>query len=96
MGLVTININADLSAMERQMSDLQAKFDELNATIEAEKAEVAEAVAALSAKVDELSAAVAAGEADKETVVAKLGEVNEGIKGIFSKPVEVPVEPPVE
>jgi len=90
------HVTADISALEQRMADMQAAFDELKATIEAEKAEVAEAVAALSAKVDELSAAVAAGEADKETVVAKLSEVNEGIKGIFSKPVEVPVEPPVE
>lgn len=93
MSVVTININADLSAMEQKMSDIEAGFEDLKATVAAEKAEVAEAVAALTAKIDELSAFVAAGEANKDFTVAKLAELKADVAGIYSKPVETPVDP---
>lgn len=54
MSIVTININADLSALEQQVSDLQAKVDEVKSLLSIET----EQAAALSAKVDELKAKV--------------------------------------
>ena len=74
------------------MADLKAKLDEIKAAIEAEKAEVAEAVAELGAKVDALKAAVEADAADKAAVEAGLAEIKAGVEGIFTKTVEPPAE----
>lgn len=81
-------VNADLSALESQMADVQGKLDEIKATIEAEKAEVADAVAALTVKIDELKAAIEAGEADDALLVANLDEIKAGVAGIFTQPAE--------
>lgn len=71
---------------ESQMADLQAKLDEIKATIEAEKAEVAGEIAALGAKIDELKAAVEAGQTDNAAVAAGLDEIKAGIENIFTPP----------
>ena len=91
---VYVTINQQLG--ESQMADLQAKFDEIKATIAAEKAEVAEAVADLGTKIDALKTEIEAGKTDEAALVASLDEIKLGVEGIFSKAVEPTPEPTPE
>jgi chromosome segregation ATPase len=86
-----VTVNQQLG--ESQMADLQAKLDEIKATIEAEKAEVATELADLGGKIDALKAEIEAGKMDETVLIAGLDEIKAGVEGIFSKTVEPPVEP---
>jgi hypothetical protein len=65
---------------------LNAKFDEIKASIESEKTEVKNAI-------DELKAKIESG-VPQEEILAALDGLKGSVEGIYQTPAELPVEPP--